>query len=104
MSHRDDYLDYAQMTTLLQTWAEKHPDVCRLRSIGKSGEGRELWMLVVGRDPERVRPALWVDGNMHAMELTGSSAALTFAETLIALHRSTASATSPSLAQELGIP
>lgn len=33
-----------------------------------------------------MRPALWVDGNMHAIELAGSSVALAIAEEAIALH------------------
>src|SRR4051812_13316315 len=86
MGHRDDYLDYAALTSLLQSWAQAHPDLVRLRSIGKSGEGRELWLLVVGKNPDEPRPALWIDGNMHAMELTGSSLALAFAEDLLTIH------------------
>ena len=70
---RSDYLDHAALTSQLRTWAEKHSAFCKLLSIGKSGEGRDLWVLAIGREPERARPALWVDGNMHAMELTGSS-------------------------------
>ena len=86
MSFRSEYLDHEQLTAQLQAWARAHPDVVRLRSIGKSGEGRDLWLLVVGKEPDRLRPAFWVDGNMHAMELCGSSVALAFAEELMALH------------------
>lgn len=83
---RSAYLDHSALTSTLRAWAEAHPRFTRLLSIGKSGEGRDLWVLIVGRDPERARPALWIDGNMHAMELTGSSTALGFAEELIAFH------------------
>jgi murein tripeptide amidase MpaA len=86
MTFRDAYLDHAALTGVLRAWAEQHAAHCRLLSIGKSGEGRDLWVLAVGREPERARPALWVDGNMHAMELTGSSTALGFAEELLAFH------------------
>ncbi|HEY4221523.1 MAG TPA: M14 family metallopeptidase, partial [Myxococcota bacterium] len=86
MSFRSDYLDYDALTAQLRAWASAHPAFVQLRSIGKSGEGRDMWLLVVGREPERARPALWIDGNMHAMELAGSSVALAFADELIALH------------------
>src|SRR6185436_13573949 len=33
------------------------------------------------------RPAVWVDGNMHATELCGSSVALAIAEDVIRIHR-----------------
>jgi len=37
--------------------------------------------------PDRTRAAAWVDGNMHAVEVCGSSVALAIAEDVIALHR-----------------
>src|SRR5688572_5885025 len=84
---RSDYLNYSQLTTQLQQWAAEHPGFVTLRSIGKTTEGRDIWTLIIGPEPERVRPAAWVDGNMHATELCGSSVALGIAEDLIALHR-----------------
>lgn len=83
---RARYLDYEELTRQLESWANAHPEVVRLVSIGKSGEGRELWQLIIGRDPDRIRPSVWIDGNMHASELAGSSAALGIAEDVIALH------------------
>lgn len=82
---RDNYLDHARLTTQLTAWAEAFPELCRLESIGKTPEGRDLWLLVVGRDPRRLRPAVWVDGNMHAGELSGSSVALAIAEDVLRL-------------------
>jgi hypothetical protein len=87
LGFREQFLDYEALTTQLRSWAEAFPDVARLTSLGTTPGGRELWMLTLGRDPDRLRPALWVDGNMHAVELCGSSVALAFAETLIRLHR-----------------
>jgi hypothetical protein len=83
---RTGYLDYAQLTAQLHAWAEAHPEFCRVRSLGKTPEGRDLWLLVLGRDPDRTRPAVWVDGNMHASELCGSSVALSIAEDVLRLH------------------
>ena len=82
---RTSYLDHARLTTQLTAWAEAFPDLCRLESIGKTPEGRDLWLLVLGRDPKRIRPAVWVDGNMHAGELSGSSVALAIAEDVLRL-------------------
>jgi hypothetical protein len=87
VTFRSDYLDYSALSAQLRTWAELYPDFVRLRSLTKTPEGRDLWLLIIGREPERVRPAAWVDGNMHAGELAGSSVALTIAEDLITLLR-----------------
>jgi len=83
---RSRYLRYDELTGQVRAWAEAFPDIVHLASIGKSVEGRDLWLLTIGRDRERIRPAVWVDGNMHASELAGSSVALTIAEEMIRAH------------------
>lgn len=83
---RKSYLDYAQLTAQLQAWARQHPDFVRVSSLGKSAEGRDIPLLTLGRNPDEARPAIWVDGNMHATELCGSSVALAIAEDVIDIH------------------
>lgn len=85
---RERYLSYAELTEQVHAWAEAFPGIVRVQSIGQSLEGRELWTLTVGPEPERTRPSVWIDGNMHASELCGSSVALALAEEAIALHLS----------------
>ncbi|WP_394820982.1 M14 family metallopeptidase [Pendulispora albinea] len=102
LGFRQRYLDYETLTAQARAWAERFPDLVRLRSIGKSLEGRDLWLLTIGPDPDRVRPSVWVDGNMHAGELCGSSAALAIAEDVIRLHL--ASASSPESHARDGAP
>ncbi|MCB9688732.1 MAG: peptidase M14 [Alphaproteobacteria bacterium] len=84
---RSAYLDHDALTAQLRAWADAWPDLVRLSSIGTTPEGRDLWLLTLGRDPDRVRPSAWVDGNMHAAELAGSSVALGIAEDVIAVLR-----------------
>ncbi len=83
---RQAYLDYAQLTSQLRTWCETHPTLARLQSLAKTPEGRDVWLLTIGPDPDRVRPAVWADGNLHAAELAGSSVALTIAEDALRAH------------------
>jgi len=47
---------------------------------------------VVAASPKHNRPAVWVDGNMHAAELCGSNVALALIEAVLELHLSTESA------------
>ena len=84
---RSSYLRYEEISRLVHDWARAHPEFVRVTSIGKSTEGRDFWLLEIGREPDRRRAAAWVDGNMHASELCGSSVALAIAEDVIALHR-----------------
>jgi hypothetical protein len=83
---RSAYLDHAAIVRQLEAWHAAYPEFTRLTSIGKTPEGRDLWVLTVGADPDRARPTAWVDGNMHASELAGSSVALAIAEDFLAAH------------------
>jgi hypothetical protein len=83
---RTQYLDYQQLTDQLVQWATTHPEFVRLSSIGKSAEGRDIPLLTIGHELERLRPAVWIDGNMHATEVCGSSVALAIAEDIITIH------------------
>jgi hypothetical protein len=84
---RTGYLRYEELTRIVHDWARANPGLVRVTSIGKSVEGRDLWLIEIGKDPDRTRAAAWVDGNMHAVEVCGSSVALAIAEDVIALHR-----------------
>ena len=83
---RSHYLDYDELTAQVRGWAEAFPDIVRVSSIGETDEGRSIWLLTIGPEPDRVRPAVWVDGNMHASELCGSSVALAIAEDMVRVH------------------
>ena len=86
LGFRDRYLSYDELTAQLRAWAEAFPSLVRLGSIGKTPEGRELWLVTIGEEPDRVRPSAWIDGNMHATELCGSSVSLAIAEDVLRLH------------------
>lgn len=83
---RERYLTWSELEAQLFAWRDAFPEVVRLGSLGETAEGRSLWLLTLGPEPDRTRPAVWVDGNMHAGELCGSSVALAFAEQVIRLH------------------
>ncbi len=83
---RQKFLTYQELTEQVHAWRDAFPQLVRVRSIGTSLEGRELWLLELGPEPDRDRPTAWVDGNMHATELSGSSVALGIAEDFLRLH------------------
>ena len=75
----DQFYRHPELTRLLQDYAAARPDLVGLRSIGKSFEGRDIWLVTLtntntGADTDK--PAFWVDGNIHAAELTASTACL----------------------------
>jgi hypothetical protein len=84
---RQRYLDYAELSDQLAAWSKRFPDIARVSPIGRSSQGRDIPLLTLGRDPDDARPAVWIDGNMHASELCGSSVALAIAEDVLAIHQ-----------------
>ncbi len=81
----DRFYDFEDLTVLLQDYARAYPALVQLRSIGKSHEGRDIWLACVsnaatGADSDK--PAFWVDGNIHAAELTASTAVLFYLDHL----------------------
>jgi hypothetical protein len=81
-----DYVGHDQLTRTLEGWARKHTEFVRLSSLAKTENGRDIWLLEVGKDPNRHRPAICIDGNMHSAELLGTNVALCIAQELIQLH------------------
>lgn len=82
----DTYYNYDDLTTILKDLAADHTDLIRLASIGKSHEGRDIWVVTVtnfANGPDDEKPAFWTDGNIHAAELAGSSACLYLIHTLL---------------------
>lgn len=100
MDPRQTHPDHDQLDALVHDWARLHPEFVRLRSLAKTPEGRDVWLLTLGREPERVRPSLLVTANQHAAELAGSSVALGFAaDVLAALQGEPVHDLSPALLQ-----
>src|SRR5512141_2848924 len=82
----NQYYRYEELTSLLQAYAKDYPRLLKLESIGKSHEGRDVWLMTATNfetGPDTEKPALWVDGNMHASEVAASMAALYHIHTLV---------------------
>jgi murein tripeptide amidase MpaA len=75
----DRWYRYDELTELLRSWADEASGLFRLDSIGKSYEGRDIWLVTVTNfesGPDLEKPAFLVEANIHAVEVTGCTAAL----------------------------
>lgn len=75
----DRYYRYDDLTRILKEFAKEFPNLVKVESIGKSYEGRDIWVATVTNfetGAAKDKPALWVDGNIHATEVSPSSACL----------------------------
>ncbi|KAK3607554.1 hypothetical protein CHS0354_011089 [Potamilus streckersoni] len=68
------YHHYTQLTDFLRNITAKYPDISKLSSVGKSLEGRELWVVRITdrvNETEPEEPMLKYVGNMHGNEVVG---------------------------------
>ncbi|XP_025409456.1 carboxypeptidase M-like isoform X2 [Sipha flava] len=68
------YHDYDKMTKFLRTTSSRFPNLTALYSIGKSVQGRDLWVMVVSSSPyEHMigKPDVKYVANMHGNEAVG---------------------------------
>ena len=59
--------------------ANEHPDLVTVESIGKSVQGRDILLLTITdrkTGEPGTKPAFWIDGNIHSIELQGTEMAL----------------------------
>ncbi|MCC5921072.1 MAG: peptidase M14 [Cyclobacteriaceae bacterium] len=85
------YHDVAALEKAAKDLAKAHPNLVKISSIGKSYEGRDIWVIEVTNfkvgDPDR-KPGFYIDGNIHANELQASETALYTAWYLAEMHES----------------
>ena len=70
----DRYHDYAQITQFGKDLVKAYPNLVKMESIGKSFEGRDIWVLTVSdfkTDKIENKPGFYIDGGIHANELQG---------------------------------
>jgi hypothetical protein len=73
------YYDYAGLTEICKKIAAAHPNLCKMESIGKSYQGRDMWVLTITDfkkgSPDK-KPGMYIDGNIHSNEVQGAEFAL----------------------------
>ncbi len=78
---QDHYWNYVEVTEFLKSVEAAHPNFAKLESIGQTREGRDIWLISLTSFetglPE-TKPAIWLDANTHAGEVTGTQACLAF--------------------------
>lgn len=75
----DCYHDYPEVTSFLEDAAAAHPELASLRSLGRSYQGREVWLMTItdrSTGEPASKPAIWVDGGIDADEVVSVEAAL----------------------------
>lgn len=80
------YLTNQQLSSILSDWVGIYPHLVTLTSIGESYEKRPIWLLTLtnkSTGPDSEKPAVWVDANIHATEIAGTTVSMRVAQTLL---------------------
>jgi len=80
------YRNYSALTKVLKQMADQHSDLARLKSIGQTAEGREIWLLTLANQkgtPPDQRPGILVAANFEGDHLIGSELTLRVADYLL---------------------
>jgi len=83
------YFTNQELEDTLNEWITTYPELISVEEIGKSHEGRSIWLLKVtnqktGADTEK--PAVWIDANIHATEIAGTTTSMRLIYTLLSEH------------------
>jgi murein tripeptide amidase MpaA len=82
----DRFYSYVELTETLEAWSGAFPGLCRVDSIGTSYEGRDIPLVTVTNveagAPEE-KPAVFLHAQIHAVEFTGTTAALNLIDRLL---------------------
>ncbi len=73
------YYSPSGIADIMKKIAAAYPDLAKLESIGKSYEGRDLWLLTITNFKEGNadrKPAIYIDGNIHSNEIQGAEFSL----------------------------
>ncbi|PNF26577.1 hypothetical protein B7P43_G13052 [Cryptotermes secundus] len=72
----DQYYRHEEINSYLQELAEKYPDLVSVESLGVSYENREMLVIKISSGGGGHRPAVLVDGGIHAREWIAPAMAL----------------------------
>jgi murein tripeptide amidase MpaA len=80
------YFTNQELEDTLNEWINTYPELISVEVIGQSHEGRPIWLLRVtnkktGLDTEK--PAVWIDANIHAAEIAGTTTSMLLIYTLL---------------------
>ncbi len=84
LNAQNGYKDFSQLSNSLKQLASRNSNVAQLKTIGKSVQGKEIWLLTLskGGKPEE-KPAICIVAGIDAFHLAGVESSLQIAENIL---------------------
>lgn len=77
------YNNYKSMSQKVDALTKEYPSLCTLKSLGKTSEGNEIWVLTIGTGDKEGKPAVAIVGGVDGNHLLGKELAIGFASSLL---------------------
>ncbi len=77
---QNHYSSYQQMSQKIDEFGRQYRDLCTVKSLVKTGEARDIWLITVGSGPKDDKPGIAIVGGVEGNYLLGRELALGFAE------------------------
>src|SRR4030042_2517983 len=80
------YFTNQELKNRLSEWATTYPHLVSLSNNGESYQKQPIWLLTLtnkNTGPDNEKPAVWIDANIHATEISGTTTALHIAFSLL---------------------
>ncbi|HMP38456.1 MAG TPA: M14 family metallopeptidase [Phycisphaerales bacterium] len=73
------FYDFDEFVALLRRLVDAYPELLTMESLGKSVHGRDIWLVTLNNPatgPDGAKPAMYIDGSIHANEVQASETVL----------------------------
>jgi hypothetical protein len=80
---QNNYSNYSQQTSRLNTLAKNYPQLAKLRLLTKTISGKDVWQLTLGSGDADAKPAIVIAGGTEGNHILGTELAIGFAENLL---------------------
>lgn len=74
---------YDEITQWLQAAQREKPEFCTLETLAQTKQGRAIWCMTLAVGDHKLKPALYVQGGVHAEEGMGITGCLNFIYTVL---------------------
>ncbi len=81
----EQYYNYQEISDILNKYALEYPQFTKLRSLCVTPQGREVWLMEItdlNTGNFEDKPAFYIEGNIHAGEVTGCMTVMYFLDTI----------------------
>lgn len=82
-SIRSQYIDHERMSEKIRTIGKQYPELCSVKTLVKTGDGKDLWLITIGTGYMDSKPGIAITGGVDGRYLLGTGLALGFAETIL---------------------